>query len=161
MLFHWYQSYQWTSRMHPHSAWSLRNDMHFTNGIPVDWVLFHWSLFVCIGQPPQSTIHLCGIYCTNILYRCTTSLHCYFFWNSPHFSLLFLFQVERQWEGPSFKGYILFLLKLSQSQKSLGRSPIQELSRIFGNLISWKKHLKDQDPRSMQRKDTVRFCFKF
>ena len=30
---------------------SLRNEMHFSNGILVDWVLFHWSLFVCIEQP--------------------------------------------------------------------------------------------------------------
>ena len=29
---------------------SSRNEMRFTNGKPMNWVLFHWRLFVCIGQ---------------------------------------------------------------------------------------------------------------
>ena len=30
---------------------SPRNDIAFTNGIPLEWMIFHWSLFVSIGQP--------------------------------------------------------------------------------------------------------------
>ena len=35
----------------PEAIEKINNEIHLTNGIPIDCMSFHWNPFVCIGQP--------------------------------------------------------------------------------------------------------------
>ena len=66
---------------------SPRNEMRFTNANPMDWVLFHWSRFVCIGQPSiQAGAIFLLHFCFAPLFFSHPPLPDIIFLLSPHFS---------------------------------------------------------------------------
>ena len=99
--------------------------MHFANVIPIDWIPFHWSLFVSIGQPskkkvealsltftthvvPSQNTSLCTLtfgMTNTLLVRCLPVL---FDVKPPHFYLIFIILVFCQVSGVFREGSVGF-----------------------------------------------------